>query len=109
MAEPDWIAALRAEAAKTSQNKAAKRIGYSAAAVSQILAGKYPGDQSRIELAVRGALLDGKVDCPSLGSIRADDCVGHMRQAGRLNTTNPLRVRMFRACQACARFKGEEQ
>jgi len=90
---------LRRVAGAEGQAKTAKRIGYSASVVSQVLKGSYRGDVSAVRQAVEGALLSGKVDCPVLGEIRANQCLGFQRQ--RLAATNPHRVRLHRTCPTC--------
>lgn len=107
MADADWIAALRAEADRTSRSAAAKQIGYSPAVVTQILNGKYAGNVERVEQAVRGALMGGMVACPELGQVAGDVCLRHQRNARNFSGANSFRVRMMRACKGCARFKGE--
>ncbi len=106
--EPDWIDALRAECLRTSQNKTADKIGYSGAAISTVLKGKYRGNLKRIEQAVRGALMNGKIACPALGEIPANECVQHLRNAARWQGTNTMRAKMYRACRACPRFTKED-
>lgn len=109
MSATDWIEALRAACAAESQRRVAGRIGYSASVVSQVLAGVYPGDLAAVEQAVRGALMNGVVACPELGSIEGHLCVGWRRAARRFAATNSMRVRMYRACRACPRFTGEDR
>ena len=104
-APPDWVVALAKAVAKASQSKVGTRIGYAGSAVSSVLHNKYGAGLDKIELAVRGAFLDGKVVCPELGELEGEVCVGHQRRAARFQNTNPLRVRMYRACRNCPRFE----
>lgn len=60
----DWLAALRAEADRTTQERVAQRLGVSPGTVSQVLSGKYGADTTRIARRVRGALLGETVECP---------------------------------------------
>ena len=100
---PDWILVLADHCAKTSQAAAARAIGYSAAVISTVLRGTYAGNLDKVELAVRGAFMDGKVDCPALGEISGQACVEHQRNSVSFRNTNPHRIRMFRACRSCPR------
>lgn len=105
---PDWIRALAEACAETSQNKVATRIGRSAGLVSHVLRKSYPGDMASVEELVRGAFMGGEVSCPGLGQIPMDECNVWRRRAKKFSSSNTLRVRMYRACTRCPRFKGEE-
>jgi len=94
---PDWVRALAEECDRTSQRAAAARIGYSAAAVNQVLAGKYRAPETRVELAVRAALLAAEVCCPVAGVIPAARCLENQRLPWA--STNPQRVALYRACR----------
>lgn len=97
---PDWIVALAQECDRTSQNIAAKRIDYSSAAVSQVINGKYSGDLTAIEQAVRGVLMAATVDCPVVGELASDACLAH--QKASWSPHNPQRIAFYRACrQGC--------
>lgn len=102
---PDWVAALAEEAATTSQNQAARRLGYTAPVVSQVLRRKYPGDMSRIHLRVRSILMRETRACPALGEIQLSECLSHQDEARNPGSPNPLRANMRRACNACAYYK----
>lgn len=93
---PDWIVVLAEEASRTSATAVAKRIGYSASAVSSLISGKYPGDIGKIEAKVRGALMGATVECPVLGELTRDRCLG---EQDRPFTANALRSRLYRACR----------
>lgn len=93
----EWLEALRRECRRSSQARAAARIGYSAAVVNQVLKGTYNGDLQRVQLAVEGALLGATVECPVLGEMRRDVCLGH--QGREFAATSPLRVRLYHACR----------
>ena len=96
---PDWVLVLAAECdAAGSQNRVAERIGRSASAVSYVLKNRYPGDMAKFEATVRAQLMDERVDCPGLGGeIRRTECLEW--QGKDFAATNPVRVRMFRACR----------
>lgn len=105
---PDWVEALAAACAATSQSAVAKRMNRSAAVVSQVLRRKYPGNLAAVEDVFRGAFQALEVACPSMGTIPANECRDWQRRAYRFAGVNSLRVRMFRACRACPRFRAPE-
>ncbi|MEW6691581.1 MAG: helix-turn-helix transcriptional regulator [Pseudomonadota bacterium] len=95
-----WIDLLREACAASSQKAVAGRIGYSPATLSQVLSGTYKGDLNRVQAAVEGALLQHTVDCPATGMpMERQTCIKHQRTD--LIPTNPLRVRIWRACRTC--------
>lgn len=97
----DWIDALRAECARTSQARAATLIGYSPAVVNQVLKGTYNGDLGSVEETVRGALMGATVECPVIGEIPRNRCIEHQRRSGSFAATNPLRVQLHKTCPTC--------
>lgn len=105
-AMPDWIDALARECADTSQNRVAARLGRSAALVSQVLRAKYSGDLAAVEARFNGVFCASTVDCPELGPIPAQDCQDWQQRARKFVNVNAMRVRMFRACNACPKLKG---
>jgi uncharacterized protein involved in cysteine biosynthesis len=95
---PDWVAELVRECNRSSAAGVAKRIGYSGAVVSQIIASKYPGDIARVEQKVRGALMGDKVMCPVVGEIGRDRCLDEQRMG---NTgASSIRAKLYRACRS---------
>ena len=104
---PDWIRALALACSEASQNKVAARLGRSAGLVSHVLRNSYPGDMASVEELVRGAFMGGEVSCPGLGQIPMDECNVWRGRAKKFSSANALRVRMYRACVNCPRFKGE--
>lgn len=100
----DWKDILALECQRTSQSAAAKRIGYSAAVVSQVLKGTYKGDENRVQQAVRGALMGLTVHCPVIGELRRDVCLEYQRR--EFAATNPLRVTLSRTCPGCRHYVG---
>jgi len=98
----DWINALDTECKRSTQQAAAKLLGYSAAVVNQILKGTYKGDLSSVEASVRGALMGAKVQCPVIGEIPRNRCVEHQRRAGNFAATNPTRVQLSITCPTCS-------
>jgi DNA-binding transcriptional regulator YdaS (Cro superfamily) len=106
--ENDWLAALREACRQTSQAAIAKRLGLSAATISQVLAGKYPGDLAAIETRVRGELLRETVPCPLLGDITKRKCQDWQKKP--FAATNEFRVMMYRKCRGgCPYSKLEEK
>ena len=98
LATEDWLDALREACRETSQARVARRIGYSATVISQVLSGSYKGDLRAVRRAVEGAFLGSEVDCPALGPIPANRCLSEQRRP--LTASNPQRVRIWRACRA---------
>jgi len=97
---PDWVLAL-AQAADSgmSRRRLAEAIGYSPAAVSQAMSGKYRGSMEKMAAAVRAALINDAVQCPVLGEISGERCLAEQRRP--LAATSGMRVRLWRACRNC--------
>ena len=106
----DWMRWLAEECNAASQAAVAKRIGYSGAYISNLLNNKFRGDLSAFEQAIRGALRSETVSCPGIGQeIAGNACLGWQKKARKMRSTNPLRVKMYRACRGnCphSRLKG---
>lgn len=80
--------------------------GYSAATVHQLINGAYKAKSlTPIEDAIRATLLRENVDCPALQSIPLAACLDWQAKAAKLSATNPQRVRMYRACRGCDRYR----
>jgi len=77
----DWKVVLADACKQSSQSAVARRIGYSAAVVSQVLKGSYKGDEHRVQQAVEGALMGLTVDCPVIGEIPRNVCLEYQRRA----------------------------
>lgn len=104
---PDWIGELAELAQTQGLNACAARLGYSSATISQTIGNKYAGDLGKLEDKVRGVLMGATVDCPVLGEIGRDVCLGW--QGKERATTNAMRARLYRACRdGCkhSRLKG---
>jgi hypothetical protein len=106
---PDWVAALARACDGSSQAKVAAKLGRSGALVSGVLRRKYPGDMGAVEELVRGHLLSETVNCPALGVLPLHECRAWRAKADAFQNTNSLRVRMYRACRFCNRYKGSTQ
>lgn len=96
--EPVWLATLREQCRTYSQSQVAEMIGYSPSVVNQVLQDKYLGDTARVEKAVRGAFMGETCFCPVMGEIPVNRCMSIQKQP--FASTNPQRVRLYRACRA---------
>lgn len=92
-----WRKILADECRAASQARVAEKIGYSSGVVNQVLAGTYKGDLKAVQKAVEGAFMDATVECPLLGEIASNACLTYQRR--KLETTNPQRVALFKACR----------
>lgn len=97
---PDWVVQLAAACERSSQAAVAERIGYSPAAVNQVLQNVYDGNLARVENAVRGAIMNETVDCPVMEVIPRQACARHQRLRRDQITANPLLPKLYRACRA---------
>jgi len=104
---PDWVALLAAQCAESSQNKVAKRLNRSAALVSAVLRNRYEGDMAAVEEVVRGVFELATVVCPALGEIQTNICRDWQLAARKFSNVNSERVRMYRACNRCPRYRAE--
>lgn len=101
---PDTLAALQAAVARCGNQKlAAAELGVSAALVCNALKGKYLGDIAGLEQRIRGALMKATVTCPVLGELSTKSCLDEQRRKPVF--TNPVRVRLARACKTCPNRK----
>ena len=97
---PDWVKVLAEFCDKTTQSEAAKQVGISGAAVSQVINLKYhKGDYGAVEKKVRGSLMSETVLCAVQGQITLDVCMGNQAAGG--STSSPQRLRLGRTCPVC--------
>lgn len=96
---PEEVRALAIACRADTARAVAKRLGYSDAVVSHVLANRYPGDIDRVFAAIRGALMGEKVLCPILDEIGRDRCLTEQKRP--FAATNSIRARLFLACQSC--------
>ncbi|MBN9078232.1 MAG: transcriptional regulator [Rhizobiales bacterium 65-79] len=96
-AAPDWIVALAELVDREGLRGAEKRIGYSPAALSNVIRARYTGDVGRVEEKVRGALMGVVVDCPVLGEIGRNQCLDWQRKP--FAATSSIRVSVYHACR----------
>ena len=57
---------------------------------------------------MRGTFLNATLDCPALGELPLQQCQDWRDKASTFAMGNPLRTRMYRACNACPRYIKEE-
>jgi hypothetical protein len=95
---PDWVRELAEEAMRNSATAVARRIGYSPAVISHVLAATYPGDLARVEAKVRGALMGATVVCPVLGEIGRDRCLDEQKMP--FSAASSIRSKLYRACRS---------
>lgn len=105
---PDWVHALATACESSSQNKVARKLGYSAPLVSQVLRRKYTGDMKAVEDVVRGVFMAGVVDCPAVGRLALNECRNWRRKAPKPTHGNALDNRMSRACRKCPIYLQQE-
>ncbi|MBF0374805.1 MAG: LacI family transcriptional regulator [Alphaproteobacteria bacterium] len=99
MSDPDWMALLRAEVDGSSIASVAKKIGYSRPALSLVLAGRYPGETTRVAAAVLAHLAD-RVSCPAVGTdVARADCRRAALAPMPMSTAAALRA--WQACREC--------
>lgn len=100
-APPEWVVGLAEACDQSSQNKIAIRLKRSSAALSQVLANKYPGDLKAFQRDVEDLLKDQKINCPALfdKKISLIDC--RARQAQKISASNPLQIKQWRICKNC--------
>lgn len=95
----DWMAILRAQVDTHGQAATAARLRYSSSVVSQVLSGTYRGRVDRVAQRVIEVYGGLEVSCPVLGTIELSRCAEERLRP--FAATNPLRVRLYRACQGC--------
>lgn len=95
---PDWVREWAIEGNRTNGARAAKRVGYSAAVFSHVLANNYAGDIARVEQKVRGALMGMTVMCPVYGELGRDRCLDEQKM-GRTGASS-IRAKVYRACRS---------
>lgn len=78
---------------------AAEHLGYARTAISQALAGRYPGGVGKLSARIIERLAD-HVACPHLArEIRAAECRGHRESP--LSTASREAIKHWQACRAC--------
>lgn len=103
--EPEWIGLLRGELAKgKSISQIAREIGMARPSVSMLLSGSYPAQSLDLVTRKHGArvvqLYRDQVLCPHLkAGISSALC--HAHATAPMSTSNPEKLRQWRACRAC--------
>jgi hypothetical protein len=99
---PDWVLLLAEECDRTSLRRTAERLDASPAIISLALL-RRRGSLAWIRTRVERELAPGGIDCPILGEIGRGDCL--REQATPFSSANPVRVRLYAACQNCKHRK----
>ncbi|GFM37971.1 hypothetical protein [Desulfovibrio psychrotolerans] len=98
---PDWLLGLAMACDQSSLRTIAARLSVSPTLISLVANNKYHAPTDHLETQVRTILLPhGDVYCPVLGTITAEHC--HLEQGMPFISSNPLRVKLYRACLGCA-------
>ena len=103
MNDIDALTLLKQKVNDLTQGEVAKRLGYSKATISLVVNEKYNGDLNSVLSKVKEVFGGLKVNCPVLGEIDLAECAENKRQP--FSATNPLRVRLFKACKSCKEAK----
>lgn len=99
MTAPDAMKLLRDKAEEFGQADVARRLGISAAAISQLLAGKYQASPDNILKRVVEVFGGLSVACPVLGEIPLSRCADERKK--QFTTANHQAVQLWRACHGC--------
>lgn len=94
---PEWVLEWARYANRNTGTLAAKKVNYSLATFSYVMANKYTGDIQRVELKVRGALMSETVMCPIVGEIGRDRCLDEQKM-GHTGASS-VRAKIYRACR----------
>ena len=97
-----WVQVLTEKCEKTSQARVSARLkqndGFpSPTVINQVIKGKYPGRKDRLKALVEGVYMHRTVICPVSDEISTDTC--EENQSRPFINTNPIRVRLFKACR----------
>lgn len=99
MTKPDAMQLLNQKVAELGQAEVARRLGKSAAAISQIMSGKYQAAPDEILKRVVEVFGGIAVDCPVLGELPLSRCADERKQP--FAATSHQRVALWKACQTC--------
>jgi len=94
-----WIELLNQECDASTQKAVGVRIGYSSAAICQVLKGTYKGDLTAVETAVKKKLMQSSVTCPIWGEISPAQC--STQQSKPFSAASSISVQLFKACRNC--------
>lgn len=105
LADPEWIALLKAERAKgKSVSDIARECGVARSSLSMLLSGTYPAASLALATSKHGArivrIYRNQVLCPHLHrGIGAAECEAFARAP--MSTSNPEKLRHWRSCRQC--------
>ena len=106
-AAPDWVTALAVTCDASGLRATARRLDVSPTLVSLTI-NRRQRATGLLEDRVRSRLMAELRVCPVLGPITEDACA--REQARPLATTNPHRVRLYRACRdGCPYFTPKQE
>jgi hypothetical protein len=97
MNKEEWFLALEAKVYASSQAQVARDLGVSTTMINMVLHNKYKGSLETIRNRVEGRYLKQTASCPVSGEISIDTCRDNQNRP--FSSTNPLRVRLYRACR----------
>ena len=108
MTRIDRLSLLRAKCAelKGGQAEVARRLGCSSSAINMVLKEKYPNPDAILQ-KVEEQFGQSSVNCPVMGDIPLKKCAENRNRP--LIATNPLQVKIWRACKECEHGNGGKQ
>lgn len=99
MTKDDRLDLLRKKVAETSQAEVARRTGYQATTINQVLHGKYPGSPDTVLKKVEEVYSqDATISCPVLGDITPGYCA---EQRNLPFSPDQISVALRRTCPTC--------
>lgn len=104
MTHPDAMKLLTEKVNEIGQACSARQLGISAAAISQVLSGKYQAAPDAILNRVIEIFGGLSVKCPVLGDIPLSQCSTERKKP--FAATSHQRVALWKACQRCTYNKG---
>lgn len=104
-----WIEILKREVTARGAKQVAHELGIGRSTVSLLAQGKYPGSTQRMEERIEAIYgKDGKVECPTLGSINPSKCADTWTKARKIGmkASNPETLRLYKTCAKCTVRRG---
>lgn len=101
MTYPDAMKLLNEKVAELGQAEVARRLEVSAAAISQMMSGKYQAAPDNILKRVIEIFGGLSVECPVLGTIPLSRCAQERKKP--FAAVNHQAVALWKACQTCER------
>lgn len=99
MTAPDAMKLLQQKVSELGGAEVARRLGISAAAISQLRSGTYQASPDNILRRVVEVFGGLSVDCPVLGQIPLARCADERKKP--FTTANHQAVQLWRSCQGC--------